>query len=345
MSDRKANPFTLTFGQKPTEFIPMDQIQTVFDTFDSEAPSNRVYMITGIRGAGKTVSLTEIAEHYKTKKDWIVLRLSSESDIIAAAISEIDRAVSSLSLDIGLNISLGFANLSISDSSQAEKESELRSRLENLGRKGMKVLFLIDEIIKNPFIKSFASVFQIYISSGYPVFLIMAGLYGNISDLQNEKTLTFLYRAPKIFLEELSLPAMTGSYREVFDISPQEAVGMARLTKGYPFAFQILGYLKWEKLESIDKLMPKFDEMLASHAYEKIWSELSALDRRIMFAVASGCESTADIRNQLGISAQQLNLYRKRLMERGVIDGSIRGKLKLKLPRFAEYMEMFCEPE
>ena len=37
---------------------------------------------------------------------------------------------------------------------------------------------------------------------------------------------------------------------------------MAKLTKGYPFAFQILGYLKWETNDDLEKLLPKFDEEL-----------------------------------------------------------------------------------
>ena len=37
-----------------------------------------------------------------------------------------------------------------------------------------------------------------------PCVLVMAGLFDNISNLQNEKSLTFLYRAPKkFFLEPL----------------------------------------------------------------------------------------------------------------------------------------------
>ena len=54
---------------------------------------------------------------------------------------------------------------------------------------------------------------------------------------------------------------------------------MARLIKGYPFAFQILGYLKWENGGTVDDILPKFDEELTVYAYEKIWSELSELDR------------------------------------------------------------------
>ena len=42
------NPFTLTFGQKPVEFISRtDQIGKIINTFDMENPSNMVYMIAG----------------------------------------------------------------------------------------------------------------------------------------------------------------------------------------------------------------------------------------------------------------------------------------------------------
>jgi len=171
----------------------------------------------------------------------------------------------------------------------------------------------------------------------------MAGLYDNISNLQNEKSLTFLYRAPKIFLEPLSIPAMTTSYRTVFGLSPKEAASMARLTKGYPFAFQILGYLKWENDGTIDDILPKFDEELTVYAYEKIWSELSELDRKIVYIISQGVNKTGDIRESLGVSPQLLNTYRKRLMERGVVDGSRHGELTLALPRFEEYINMYCE--
>ena len=213
--------------------------------------------------------------------------------------------------------------------------------LEKLKNKGKKVLFIIDEIINNSYVKVFASNFQIYITQNYPVYLVMAGLFDNISNLQNEKSLTFLYRAPKIFLEPLSIPAITTSYRSVFDISPSEAVEMAKLTKGYPFAFQILGYLKWETNDDLEKLLPKFDEELIIYAYEKIWSELSELDRKIVYVISTGVYKTGKIREKLSISPQLLNTYRKRLMERGVVNGSVRGELTLALPRFEEYIEMY----
>ena len=342
---RGENPFTLTFGQKPTEFISRtDQIGKIIQTFDMEIPSSKVYMIAGVRGSGKTVSLAEISEHYAPKDDWVVLNLSADTDIIAGAVSEINRTSGLQNLNLELNVNFGIAGIAVNQNKETlEKEAMLRSILEKLKEKGKKVLFIIDEIVNNEYVKLFASSFQIYITKNYPVYLVMAGLYDNISNLQNEKNLTFLYRAPKVFLEPLSIPAMTTSYRTVFQIPPEEAVAMARLTKGYPFAFQILGYLKWEMNTELENLLPKFDEELTIYAYEKIWSELSELDRKIVYVISLGLHKTCDIRERLSISPQLLNLYRKRLMERGVVDGSKRGELMLALPRFEEYIGMYCE--
>ena len=62
------NPFTLTFGQKPVEFISRtDQIGKIINTFDMENPSNVVYMIAGVRGSGKTVSLAVIGDYFAFK--------------------------------------------------------------------------------------------------------------------------------------------------------------------------------------------------------------------------------------------------------------------------------------
>ena len=45
------NPFTLTFGQKPTEFISRtNQIGKIIHTFDMENPSNKVYMVAALSG-------------------------------------------------------------------------------------------------------------------------------------------------------------------------------------------------------------------------------------------------------------------------------------------------------
>ena len=74
----------------------------------------------------------------------------------------------------------------------------LRNILEKLKNKE-ESSFIIDEIINNSYVKVFASNFQIYITQNYPVYLVMAGLFDNISNLQNEKSLTFFISCSKNF--------------------------------------------------------------------------------------------------------------------------------------------------
>ena len=151
-------------------------------------------------GSGKTVSLAEIADHYSSNDQWIVLRLSADTDLIAGAVSELTRISQFHDLDLGLNLNLGIAELSVNKTNDSlEKEAMLRNILEKLKNKGKKVLFIIDEIINNSYVKVFASNFQIYITQNYPVYLVMAGLFDNISNLQNEKSLTFFISCSENF--------------------------------------------------------------------------------------------------------------------------------------------------
>ena len=60
-----SNPFELTFGIKPNNFISrIKESDEIISTFTNES-SNKVYLITGVRGSGKTVVLTHIYKHFE----------------------------------------------------------------------------------------------------------------------------------------------------------------------------------------------------------------------------------------------------------------------------------------
>jgi hypothetical protein len=80
--------------------------------------------------------------------------------------------------------------------------------------------------------REFASCFQILLREDLPVFLIMAGLYNNIHELEDEKDLTFLYRTPRYEMEPLNLTLISDRYMRVFGISQEKAMDMAIMTKG-----------------------------------------------------------------------------------------------------------------
>ena len=150
----------------------------------------------------------------------------------------------------------------------------------------------------------------------------MTGLYENIYDLQNEKSLTFLYRAPKIILEPLNYTAIKSHYMRIFDINDEMADKMTLLTRGYPFAFQVLGYLYWDnrKDHTLEDIMPEYDQYLDEYVYSKIWAELSPKEK-------------------LDMKPELFSVYRDRLKRKGVIDTRQYGKIAMALPRFEEYVK------
>lgn len=71
----EGNPFTLMFGKEPLQRISRaSQMETILNDYRSEFSSSQICMITGIRGSGKTVFMTELARELKTDKDWVVSR-------------------------------------------------------------------------------------------------------------------------------------------------------------------------------------------------------------------------------------------------------------------------------
>ena len=348
------NPFSIAFGMEPIQYIDrVSKTDEIINNFDERSPSNRAYMIMGVRGSGKTVLLSYLSDHYSQKENWIVVNVSPETDIInkiAAKLYSVTE-LRKLFIKARLDLSVFGLGVSIENGNQIfDIEVALERMLLEMDKCGKRVLIAVDEVVNNENVKVFASTFQLLIRQKLPVYLLMTGLYENINNLQNEKTLTFLYRAPKIILEPLSLNAIVRSYSKVFDTDEDIAVYMAQLTKGYPFGYQVLGYLCWKKFnkkiskEKVNEIIPEYDDYLENYVYEKIWAELSEKERSIT-AILSEEDSVkiSVVREKLGLSSGSMSVYRDRLNKKGVVDISTYGRLALKLPRFGEIIRLWTD--
>ena len=345
------NPFSLSFGTKPAEQISRTlQINEIIEDFNSDLPSSYVYMITGVRGSGKTVAMTTISSELAEDSSWITIELNPERDLLQGFASKLySRAnLKPFFLDAKLDFSALGIGFSISGGNQFfDIEDAISQMLKIVKMQNKKVLVTIDEVTNTKDIRIFVSAFQILIRNNLPIFLLMTGLYENIYDLQNSKTMTFLYRAPKVFLSPLNMTAIRNRYADIFEISADEAWSMAVLTKGYPFAFQVLGFIKWKnKTASLDDLLPTFDEYLDEYVYEKIWNELSEKDRNVISIISELTSnenkiSVKDIRDKCEMTSNIFSTYRDRLMRKGIIDTSQYGYISLVLPRFADFVERY----
>ena len=211
--------------------------------------------------------------------------------------------------------------------------------LESIQKSKKKVLVCIDEAIPTDHMKAFAGAFQIFVRQDLPIFLLMTGLYENIHNLQNEKNLTFLYRAPKVELKALNLRFVANNYQKIFSLANDTAKEMANLTMGYSFAFQVLGHFTWKNDGDYQKALPDFQLYMEDYVYDKIWAELSASDQQFAYAVAKSSSGKAsEIKEILGIANNKYTPYRDRLLKRGIINGSTHGYVKFTLPMFDEYV-------
>jgi len=339
------NPFTLTFGALPDQFISRPILfNRIFDDFASPQPSSHSYMITGVRGSGKTVMLTEISESLRARADWITVELNPELDLLdslAAKLYNIEK-IRPLFVKAKLNLSIGGSGAVFeNDVPSITSEVIIEKMLGVLAEHGKRLLITVDEAVKNEYVKRFAHSYQIFLRQNLPVYLVMTGLYENIYDLQNEKTLTFLYRVPRIVLEPLNTTAIANTYAELFCIQADEAAKMAKLTKGYPFAFQVLGYLRWEnKKKSLDSIIPEYDHYLSDYIYEKIWHDLNDTDRRVVLELSALEEyvKIQTLRESLNMTSSLFSTYREKLIRKGLVDVSRYGYIGLILPRFREFV-------
>lgn len=100
----------------------------------------------------------------------------------------------------------------------------------------------------------------------------MTSLFENISTIENENNLTFLIRAPKIYLKNLNIVSIANSYEEILKVDYEKALEFAKLTKGYVFAFQLLGYLLYNETsrDITNSVLQAFDQYLEKYVYSKI---------------------------------------------------------------------------
>ncbi|MBQ3705893.1 MAG: ATP-binding protein [Clostridia bacterium] len=339
----KNNPYSLIFGREPREVIPrLMQADEMIQGFTGDPPSQQICMLTGVRGCGKTVQMTLICKHFMTQEDWVVLELNPEGDILQSLASRLASQNTLAKIFQGAKINLSFfgIGLEVKDSVPVtDIEMALSQMLASLKKRGKKVLIALDEVTNTPQMRQFAAAFQIFLRQDLPLFLIMTGLYENIYELQNEKSLTFLYRAPKVQLQPLNIGTMMENYQKVLQIDQDKALRMAQMTRGYSFAFQVLGYFSWLYPKDDERVFTAYKQHLQEYVYEKMWMELSEKDRKILWAMAKEKEGKVSaIKEMLNLKNNEFTPYRERLIRKGIIESNGRGYVRFVLPLFEEFV-------
>ncbi len=336
------NPFEIVFGKEPKSFIAREEFDTIMHSFVDS--TSQCYLITGVRGTGKTVLLSQLSNYYEKDKEWVVININPEKDILTSLVAKIysKAKVSHLFRSKTLNIGAHGISVSLQNGQPiVDAENILEIMLSEIKKQKKKLLITIDEITNSKDVRVFAHTFQSMIRKNYPVYLLMTGLPDHLYNLQNEKTLTFLYRAPKIFLNKLNSTSIYNSYLEVFN-DENMCKKMTEMVNGYAYAYQLLGMLVYDNKSNLnEKSIKKFDARLAENSYSKIWSELGNTDKKIIRAIIKTGGYTSQIMKETNMKKEQYSVYRQRLIEKGYVDGSEYGRLTINLPRFDLFIKKY----
>ena len=341
----KYNPFSIVFGKEPMMYInSSNQFETIKNNYLSDNPFTTTYLITGVRGCGKTVLLTKTERFFESLEDWIVVELNPETDMLEYLASNIYEKCNIKYKFLKKEFSFSFSGASFSIAGEKPVSNVitlLESMLDILSKKNKKVLICIDDVYSNQYVKTFVQQYQIFIRKDYPLFLLMTGLFENVRNLQNEKSLTFLYRSPQISVGSLSLISIAESFETTLGVKKEDAIQMAKLTNGYAFAYQALGYVMVEnnKTKIDDSVIKDYDGILREYVYEKVYSDLPIVEKKIVNSLASQEEGKiSEVMIELNMNKENISQYRDRLLKKGILVSNGWGLLDFALPRFKEFV-------
>ncbi len=359
------NPFMPSFGRIPP--MVLDQ-QTIMNNYilhlnlgDAKYQTSLVY---GVRGSGKTVFLLNVQRNYEKEKNHYFIRLNlGQGNLLFQLLSTLQQISGIDWKDVlksiqGINVlGNGISFKSVEDFGIINYSEVLKRILLKLKKRGISILVGIDEIEVSDDVRAFASVYQTLIGDDLDISLIMTGLPSRISDLQHEKTLTFLLRSNRIYLKPLDRISIEDNFALAFEKGNKSIslLVMKRLVegvKGYAYAFQTIGYYAWEQSNSeitnqiVNEVIDLSKSDLYQNAYEKLYTEISSTDRKFLDIMAEYSSPDVPISyvvERLNKSKNYVSVYRARLLDDQLIYAPDRGYVSFTLPFFAEFISWYKE--
>ena len=338
------NPFSLDPHAGGTARVTRrKETEAVLAAFCFGDRPSHICFVTGAAGSGKTDLLREAAACLAEQDPhWQILKIEpgpAMLEELPAALFEEDTRRTFFSED-GLDLSFFGLGPAMPDAVPITSIGIAISKmLESIACRKGKVLLLVDASSGASALKKFLQAFRLFLRQGLPLYLLLAGPPELIRLLQKEADLPQTAAPPVLCLRPLGLRGTANLYREIFSLSEDDASEMAAHTKGYPFAVQALGFLTWENGGDFRGVLEKYRQYLWDFSYDRIWSRLSAEDKRVLYGVASASgDRITDIRKILGLDTNHFNPYRDRLIRKGLLDGEQYGRLRINLPAFREYV-------
>ena len=371
------NPFKPTAGKMPPILIGR---QSIIDDFkegleNGAGAPGRLMLITGQRGYGKTVMLTELGRVAKDAGWEVISETASEGmcDRLASALVRPGMTLRGVNVQpsIGvsgiLNASLGGASFSVDQVALTLREV-VNQRLAKMPR-GKGIVFTIDEAQAASMadMVALATTIQHVIrdedmrdvsdSDKHGVAFVFAALPSLMDELLHERVLTFLRRSVQHDLGLVAYPDVRSAYIEVvreggLAIDSEVAELAAEASDGYPYMIQLVGYYMWraaevrgsKEIEEADVIQGKKDALVLfdDAVCAPLFDGLTAAQKLFVKAVAKEAPQPAkvsEIANRAHRSASWVSKYRASLIKERVVESAGYGLVRLSASHLAEYVQ------
>lgn len=356
------NPFTPTFGETPIHLAGRTQLTSALHrALESSARRPELTSVFyGARGTGKT-TLLSVTARLAQQAGWIPVRVAAlpgmlkDIEITAYSAAEhllpgpASTRISRVGIPSVLDIELERTHTTASN-----WRSRMTTLLNHLEGVGSGLVITVDEI--DPSLEELTlltSVYQIFVSEGRRIALVMAGLPGSISELLGSKHVSFLRRAQLHHLGPITnsdvREALVKTIEDGGRSIGSEALDMAvEAIGGFAYLIQLVGYRAWDITPTAEEItaadmrlgIDSARAQMEDHVIAATYRELSAGDIAFLEAMAQdqGDSTTRDITARLGWSSSQVGQYRKRLIDAGAIGARRRGVVGFELPYLKSYV-------
>lgn len=354
------NPFKPTAGAEPPVLIGRDK---VIDGFiegldDGVGAPARLMRITGPRGSGKTVLLTELGDIARNR-GWIVVDETAGPDLLANIVRVLRSGSPHGNVSADINLGVAQLHAETSPSDDVTFRETLTRATESPAARKAGVLITIDEAqdADRADMQVIAATVQHLIREKKNIAMVFAGITTGVLDMINGPSLTFLRRAKSEELDSLPVAEVADAMQLSFEKTGMHIEGetldrVAAATSGYAFLTQLVGYYVWRRSakhrddaalvlpqdaeKGIEDASREFESTVLDTALAGL--PLRCVEYLLAMADDDGASSTAEVANRVGLKASTLTSTRRTLISRQVIEPTARGYVRFSIPRMREYL-------
>ncbi|GAA1677734.1 hypothetical protein GCM10010977_29230 [Citricoccus zhacaiensis] len=363
---RVTNPFTPGFGQSPAILAGRASVIREFEqAVAGELPGQRNVLISGARGAGKTVLLTEF-EAVAADAGWTCITLhTASSSLVAELRAEIvehlresdPQAERSRLTGAGLSGVSAQRDVVERYDGEALPVGRLLDRLAGiLDATGGGLLITLDELqsVDPAQLHEVTQHVQDLTRRGHQVGFVAAGIRAGLDDLlENDKT-TFLRRAHRVELGSVPVGTAAETIRQTVadtpkTITPEAAVRAGEVSQGYPYLIQLVGARAWThagnadtiEIGDIEQIRTEVIREMVKNVHRPALREISGrkLDYLNAMLEDTGPSRVADIAARMGEDRRYQSVYRERLIHDELIHPAGRGYVEYALPYLRDALE------